>query len=175
MTQSTQRFLPTLALACLLSVPLSAQADSQFERFEEISERGSEVTMELMVRQYASMGADAEAIRAAVPASEWDDEYREAARCQLDRYEASIGKSGIDEMLDRLEAMFEQLDNDSSTFDDMQALGEKSAIEGVSDQEQIAIMKDCGLMEINMRRMSESGFMEAVQAQMATMELPDES
>jgi len=173
MNRITQRGLITLGLGCLLSISLNAMADSQFERFEEISERGSEITTELMVRQYASMGADVDAIRAAIPDSEWDDEYREAAQCQFDRYESSIGKSGIDAMLERLETMFEQLDDESATFEDLEALGETNLIEGISQEEQISIMTDCGILELNMQRMSESGFMEAIQSQMSEMQYPD--
>ena len=175
MNRYTPCILLTLGLAGLLSFPLTATADSQLERFEEISERGSEITMELMVRQYASMGADGDAIRAAIPDGEWDDEYREAGQCLLNRYEDIIGKSGVDDMLDRMESMFDQLDQASATFEDMEALGDVNAVEGVSTEDQMAIMTDCGIMEINMRRMQESGFWEMIQSQMATMENPDGS
>lgn len=175
MNRLNQRLLPILGLAGLLSLSLTAAADSQLERFEEISERGSEITMELMVRQYASMGADADAIRAAIPDGEWDDEYREAGQCVLDRYQNIIGKSGIDDMLDRMETMFDQVDQESATFESLEALGDMNTIEGISTEEQIAITTDCRLIEINMRRMSESGFWDAVQSQTATMQDPDDS
>ena len=175
MNRPTQNLLLTLSLATLLSFPLIATADSQLERFEKISERGSEIMMELMVRQYASMGADGDAIRAAIPDGKWDDEYREAGQCLLDRYENIIGKSGVDDMLDRMESMFDQLDQASATFEDMEALGDINAVEGVSTEEQMAIMTDCGIMEINMRRMQESGFWEVIQSQTASMEDPEGS
>jgi len=154
----------------LLAVSFSATADDRLERFETISERGGEISLELMLRQYASMGADPEEIRAVMPDIEWDDEYREAGQCMLDRYEDIIGNSGIDNMLDRMETLFDELDREDATFEDMEALADMNSIEGVSDDDQIAIMSDCRMLEINMRRMSESGFMDAIQSQLSTMD-----
>jgi hypothetical protein len=144
----------------------AALANDQLERFEAISERGNEIMMEIMVRQYASMGMDAGAIRDAVPDGAWDDEYREAGQCALDRYRDLVGRSGVDDMLDQMEAMFASVDPETATMESMSELSELSAIEGISTDQQMAITKDCGLVEISMRRMQESGFMEIIQQQM---------
>ncbi|MEM1080986.1 MAG: hypothetical protein AAGH65_05330 [Pseudomonadota bacterium] len=164
-------------LAGLLMTPILGVADDRMERrlerSETISERGSEITMELMLKEYTAMGADAEQLRAVIPDGAWDDEYREAGQCMLDRYDDLIGTSGVDDMLDRMEALFDELDQASATMASMEALGDINMVEGVSTEAQMAIMGDCGLMEINMRRMQESGFMDVIQSGMMDSETPD--
>lgn len=162
-----------VAAGFMVAVGLSstAVADDQLDRFEEISERGTEVMMEVMVKEYVARGMDEEAIRGAVPDSAWDEEYREAGQCMLDGYRDLIGSSGVDDMLDQMESMFNSVDPETATLESMNAFDNVEATASVSTEQQMAITQDCGMVEISMRRMSESGFMQIIQTHM--MQDPD--
>jgi len=166
MNPAVFRLSTLTGLALLASLPFTAFADSQLERFEDISERANDVMMDVMVREYAAMGMDEKALRAAMPEGAWDDEYREAGQCMLDRYAALIGHSGVDDMLDQMDELFASIDPETATMESMSALGDMSAIAGVSTEQQAAITSECGFVELGMRRMRESGFMELLQSQM---------
>lgn len=152
-------------IAAVLGVPLSAMADDQLDRFEEISEQSHEITMRLMIREYSAMGADEDDLRAAIPDGEWNDAYREAGRCMLDGYAEIIGSSGVDRMLDEMEALFKSMDNGAATFESMQELSELNTIKGVSTEQQMAITQECGFVDLSMQRMRDSGFMDVIQSQ----------
>jgi hypothetical protein len=158
--------LQMLPLVALIALSMSAIADDQLDRFEAISERSHDIVMKMMVREYGAMGADTEALHAAIPDGDWNDAYREAGQCMLDRYSAIIGSSGVDTMLAEMETLFDSLDAGSATLESMAELNELNAIEGVSTEQQLAITQECGFVELSMERMRESGFLDIVEAQL---------
>ena len=166
MKQPTHHVTLYAALFLLTSLPFSALADEQLDRFEEISVRGNEIMMEVMMREYANMGMDENALRNAIPDAAWDDEFREAGRCMLDRYADLIGDSAVDQMLDEMDEMFKSLDRETATMESMSEMTEISALDDISTDQQATITSECGLVEISMRRMRESGFTEILQQQM---------
>lgn len=166
MKQTTRHITIYAGLILLASLPFSAVADDRLDRFEKISERGNEVMTEVMVREYGAMGMDESALRDAMPDGAWDDEFRDAGRCMLERYTDIIGESGVDRMLDQMDAMFQSLDSETATMEDISAMSEVSALEDVSTDQQVEITNECGMVEISMRRMRDSGFTELLQQQM---------
>jgi len=160
-----------ISMVTFMGLSMWAVADGQLERFEAISERSHEIVMKMMVREYGAMGADTEALHAAIPDGDWNEAYREAGQCVLDGYSDIIGSSGVDKMLDQMEAMFDSLDSGSATLESMEDLSEINAIEGVSTEQQMAITQECGFVELSMERMRESGFMELIQSQL--MQAPE--
>jgi len=140
-------------------------ADDQLDRFEAISERSHKIMMDMMIKEYIAMGADGDALRAATPDGTWDDDYREAGTCTLDRYRAIIGKSGVDDMLDEMENVFESLNDGSATLESMETLSKLNSIAGVSTDQQVAITQECGMIKLSLQRMRDSGFTDILQSQ----------
>lgn len=165
MKRPETRLFQLLLLAACFSLPLSAVADDQLDRFEEISERSHVIMMDMMIREYTKMGADGDDLRAAIPDGTWDDAYRDAGQCTLDKYRAIIGSSGVDDMLDEMDDIFISLDDGSATFESMEELSELNSIEGISTEQQMSITRECGIIELSMQRMRESGFMDVLQSQ----------
>ncbi|MGR3466463.1 MAG: hypothetical protein ACU0CI_01175 [Shimia sp.] len=142
----------------LLALPTAALAETQLERLEALSEQGSEVMMEMMIREITAEGADPAPLQAAIPDMTWDDAFRDAGRCMLDAYTAELGSDGVDEMLDSLEAMYADLDDARlEDLEDLDPTGGK-----LSEEVQVRVTRECGFMELSMARMEESGFMAAM-------------
>ncbi len=150
----------TLVTLGLFAIPTAVFADSQLDRLESVSERTNELMMVKMVEaMVAETGADPAPVMALIPDMEWDDAFRVAGECMLDGYRAEIGKGGVDEMLDLMEDMLPKLEEQS-----LEEMGEEMNVmpEGLTMEASIGIQQECGMMELAMERMSETGFMEAM-------------
>lgn len=150
--------------AALLSVlPAMAIAETQLERLEDLSERMNAAVFDAMIRMAENEGANPEPLRAAIPDGTWDDAYREAGACMLDRFNTVTTASEIDRMLDTMEVAIAQmattnLDEIGDEFDFLP--------EGVTEDMSMQINMECGMTELMMQRMEDSGFTAAMMQSM---------
>jgi hypothetical protein len=150
--------------AALLSVlPAMAIAETQLERLEDLSERMNAAVFDAMIRMAENEGANPEPLRAAIPDGTWDDAYREAGACMLDRFNTVTTASEIDRMLDTMEVAIAQmattnLDEIGDEFDFLP--------EGVTEDMSVQINMECGMTELMMQRMEDSGFTAAMMQSM---------
>lgn len=150
--------------AALLSVlPAMAIAETQLERLEDLSERMNAAVFDAMIRMAENEGANPEPLRAAIPDGTWDDAYREAGACMLDRFSTVTTASEIDRMLDTMEVAIAQmattnLDEIGDEFDFLP--------EGVTEDMSMQINMECGMTELMMQRMEDSGFTAAMMQSM---------
>lgn len=150
--------------AALLSVlPAMAIAETQLERLEDLSERMNAAVFDAMIRMAEKEGANPEPLRAAIPDGTWDDAYREAGACMLDRFSTVTTASEIDRMLDTMEVAIAQmattnLDEIGDEFDFLP--------EGVTEDMSMQINMECGMTELMMQRMEDSGFTAAMMQSM---------
>mmetsp|Transcript_3341 Transcript_3341/g.5757 ORF Transcript_3341/g.5757 Transcript_3341/m.5757 type:complete len:153 (+) Transcript_3341:401-859(+) len=137
----------TLALAfTLLSAPAFAQ--SEVDRLEAAS---------------VSAGANMEAflisrvpeIAPAIPDWEWDEEMRAAAVCTLDAIRAEGGDAAVEGYLDEMDVFAEV---------EITSMEQMATVTPVPINPDFAMQtgQACGTAEIAMRRMQESGLMEAM-------------
>ncbi|MEM6372790.1 MAG: hypothetical protein AAF727_08445 [Pseudomonadota bacterium] len=150
--------LRTLLTAIFLTLPAAAIAQTQLERLEAISEEMNLGMAQMMVREIEAAGGNPAPVLAAFPDTSWDDEYRAAGTCMLDQYNAIAGQDGTNIMLDRMEAMNRQLA--TATMDSFEAMDIHP--DGMSEEQSMAIAQSCGIVELSMRRMQESGFSAAM-------------
>lgn len=150
-------FRPIL-IALTLAAPTALFADTQLDRLEALSEEMNLGMAQLMAREIAANGGDPAPMLAAMPDTSWDAEYRAAGTCMLDGYTSLIGSDGVDAMLDNMEAMLPQMA--TATMESMAEMNPLPA--GISQDQSIEITQSCGMMEIGMRRMQESGFTAAM-------------
>jgi hypothetical protein len=112
-----------------------------------------------MVEMAISDGADASLRDADLPVFEWDDTMRDAGRCMLDRYVAEIVGDGMDEMLEEMDALFVEIEA-AQSLERIEELSEGYDLGGLSDEKNVEIMQDCGMMAAQSAWMTESGFFE---------------
>ena len=142
--------LAPLALAAVLLAPLPALAQSQLDRMEAVSEQANALLNEALVAQYPALEGN-------LPAPEWDDEVRAAYACVLDGFVAASGEAGVDVMLAQAEAAMA-----GATAETLMSGAMDGAVQpppGMSEAEAQALMGSCGVVEIMMARMAESGAM----------------
>ena len=153
-----------LAAAAVLVLPGAVAAQSQLDRMETVSEKMNDAMMMMMVNEMAANGADPEPLIATMPELTWDAEMREAGACMLDAYQAEIGGDGVDTMLTRMEAFADEVARLSADDLSMEAIDENLDIlpEGMTEERSMEITQTCGMLELQMRRMDASGFMEAM-------------
>ncbi len=153
-----------LAAALLVAFPATAFAETQLERLESISERLNDAIFAAMIRMVEKEGGNPEPLRAAMPDGTWDDAYRDAGACIIDRYTEASSASAVDTMLDEMEAFIPRM-----AEMDLDAMGEEPSFlpEGVSEDYSMTVNAECGLTDIMMERMSESGFMAAMMQSMS--------
>lgn len=131
----------------LLAAP-AAFAQSELERLEASS-----------VAAGANMGAFLTArvpeIAASIPDWNWDDEMRSAASCTLDAIRAEGGDAAVATYLEEMEVF--------ATVE-ITALDQMAAVTPVPINPDFAMRtgQACGTAEIAMRRMQESGLMQAM-------------
>jgi len=156
-----------LKLATALSlVPALASADSQLDRMEGLAEGMNNVMVEMMALGVEAEGGDATVIRdLKVAMPEWDDAMRDAASCVLDRYNAAAGRDEVDAMLDRTAELIASMEGTNP--EEFDALLTEEAMDGMlpsgmttNDAGQIS--QECGMMELQMRDMQETGLFEAM-------------
>lgn len=140
--------------AALVTVPLAASAQSQLERFEALSEQMTTLTYQGLAQQYPVLNG-------LLPAADWGRPERRAGRCALRRYDNAVGEAGVEAMLAELESSIASArpsDLLDGTFD-------AGVPQGLSAAEVQQINTDCGLLELQMQRLAESGAMQALQNQ----------
>ncbi|WP_439524738.1 hypothetical protein [Marivita sp.] len=145
-------------------LPFAVQAETQLERLEDVSERMNSAVMEMMVREVERQGGNPEPLRGAIPDGEWNDAYRDAGQCMLDRYTEASSQSDVDEMITKMEGMIPMM-----ATANMEDLGDNMDItpEGISDELSMQINNDCGMTDLMLERMQESGFTEALMQSMS--------
>ena len=155
------RFIAPL-MVC--AAPFAAFAESQLERLESISERMNDAMIEAMIRMVEKEGGNPEPLRAAVPANAWGDDHREAGRCMLEKFNEASSVSAVNQMLTEMEAFIPQLAGmDLDTFgDDVNLLPE-----GISEDYSLQVNSECGLSDLMVERMEESGFVAAMMQSMS--------
>lgn len=156
------RHLLIAKFAALALLPLPAAAQSQLDRLEAISEMSNDMMVEIMIREVAADAPDArETLLAAAPDGEWDAEMRDAGSCMLESYAEQIGSDGVDDMLDALTTYLEE-----ASVMSMEDLADASPDlpEGITEEDNMRIAEDCGMIDLQIARMQESGFMDAVMA-----------
>lgn len=154
--------------AMFISTPTAMLADN-LDRFEELSNQMNALMGEMMAKEVDSAGGDGDIIRAAVPVEAWNDEAREAAECILNRYEAEIGVSGLEDMMDRMEGAFASMSEMTMTeFTESEALDNMQP-HGMTEEMSVQITQDCGMMKVQMDRMEASGFSAAMMQAYSTI------
>ena len=149
--------------ALFAALPAAAFAETQLERLESISERMMTATLEAMVRQVEEQGGNPEPLREAMPDVSWNDEYRDAGECLLDRFTAASSSSAVTEMLDDMEAYLPQMaEMNLDTLEDVNFLPD-----GMTEEQSMEINSECGITEVMMDRMENSGFMAAMMQSMS--------
>jgi hypothetical protein len=144
------RSLTATALAATLMAPLPALAQSQLDRMEVLSEQAAVLMNEALVSQIPALEGN-------LPSPEWDDRMRTAYACMMDGYVDTVGEDGVDDMLDQMETAL-----DGATVDTLLSgeMGQGIDMpEGMTDAQAQALMGSCGVMEVMMARMAESGAM----------------
>ncbi|MEJ6392514.1 hypothetical protein V8J82_04550 [Gymnodinialimonas sp. 2305UL16-5] len=144
---------PTLA-ALAICVPMAAVAQSNLDRFEALSEQMTALTYQGLVEQVP-------ALEGQLPSVEWDRPMRRAGRCALRAYERSVGEDGVTAMLNELERAIAT----ASPSDILTGSFEAGVPAGLTANEVQTINNDCGMVELQMQRLAESGAMQALQGQ----------
>jgi len=146
--------LRVAAVAALLMLPFAASAQSQLERFEALSERLTDLT-------YQGLAEQVPALQGQLPSAEWDRPMRRAGRCAIRAYERAVGDDGVEAMLVELEGAIES----ALPADLLDGTFSAGVPEGLSNQDVQRINNDCGMVELQMQRLAESGAMQALQSQ----------
>ncbi len=144
--------------AVLLFAAVAAQAQSQLDRLESVSEQMNLEMAKMMAREIAANGGDPAPMLAALPDTSWDDAFRAAGTCMLDQYTAMGGPGAVDTLLDRMEAVIPQLQ--TATMTSLDSLDLQP--EGITQEQSAQIAQSCGFMQLSMARMQESGFTAAM-------------
>jgi len=139
-----------LASVLTLTLALPALAQSQLERMQALSEQASALMNEALVAQIPALEGN-------MPAPEWDDRTRTAYRCVLDGYVEAVGESGVDGMLEQMETALNGATADSLMNGEMQQGIDTP--DGMTEAQSQALMGRCGVVEVMMARMAESGAM----------------
>jgi len=150
----------TILAALVFLVPTTAIANSQLDRMEALSEEMNLGMAKMMAREITAAGGDPAPLMAALPDTKWDDEYRAAGRCILDKYIQAAGPAAVDSMLDQMEAMIPKLETATMESLGEDAMGIQPA--GVTQEQSLEFTQSCGMIELAMRRMQDSGFSAAM-------------
>ena len=152
-----------LFCAAVALIPASAMAD-RMDRFEAISAEMNDLMAEMMANEIDAQGGDGDIIRAAVPEQIFDEESTAASECLLARYEAELGEEAVDDMLDRMEQAMPLMAEMTMTEFSESDIADAMSPPGLGEDLVFDISQDCGLMAIQVKRMQESGFMDALMA-----------
>ncbi|WP_296420062.1 hypothetical protein [Pseudooctadecabacter sp.] len=152
-----------LVLAALITLPTATLADDQLDRMEDVSEQANILMMTMMTAE-VNMDPDtkAEIIATAQESMQWDDPMRAAGECMLDSYRDEVGDDGVDELLTNMEQMIVEMSAISS-IDDMEEMPNVMP-EGLTEEKSMEITRACGMIDLQVAKMSESGFMDAMMA-----------
>lgn len=135
-------------LLAAIAAPALAQGSEALDRLEAASEE--------MNRNFEAFYVSrVPALAGVMPDAEWDEAYRDMGRCLLRRMEEERGAEGVEEYLAAMEAYAAK---PVETFSDMTS-GQPRLLR---DEVAIAVGQECGVIEIAMARMRDSGFLEAI-------------
>ncbi len=142
-------------IAALIALPATAAfAQSNLDRFEAASERVTQLTYQGIASQY-NVASDV------FPSADWDRPMRRAGRCILRAYEGEVGSDGVAQFL----AGFENAVQSASPNDILSGSFSGQLPDGLDTQRQQQIQNDCGMLELEMTRLAESGVLQALQQQ----------
>lgn len=148
-----------ISVLVFAALPVSAIAETQLERLERVSEQMNDAMYEAMIRMVERQGGDPAPLRDAMPASTWDEDFRAAGACMLDRFTDKSSPEAVTQMLDEMEAFLPEV----ATMDLENAEEDMNFLpDGISEDYSIQVNSECGLSEIMMQRMQESGFSAAM-------------
>ncbi len=137
-----------LAAAISLAAALPSLAQSELERLEAATEAAS-LSMEAFLVARAPELADV------MVNWDWDEEMRNAARCTLDAVREEGGDEAVASYLDAMDE-FAVLELTS-----LDQIGRDTPVP-INPDFAMATSQACGTAEISMRRMQESGLIEAM-------------
>jgi len=149
--------------AALTLLPTIALADTRLERFEDVAQRMNGLMADMMIAEIEAAGGDGTAIReASVAFPPWDDEMRAAAGCAIDGYIDASSANAVDDMIVRMDALIDNAGSMSmDEFSQMASSGE-TLPEGLTMDESFEINSRCGMTDLQIEAMQESGLMEAM-------------
>lgn len=142
------------AAAVLIALPLAAHAQSQLERFEALSEQMTALTYQGLAEQYP-------VLQGVLPEADWGRPERRAGRCAIRRYTAAVGEDGVTAMMDELESAIAT----AQPADILDGSFNPGVPAGLTAAQVQQINTECGLLELQMQRLAESGAMQALQSQ----------
>lgn len=140
--------------AALMILPLAASAQSHLDRFEALSEQMTTLTYQGLATQYP-------VLQGILPSADWGRPERRAGRCALRDYERAVGEDGVEAML----VEFETSIATASPSDLLDGTFSAGIPEGLTAARVNQINTECGLTELQMQRLAESGAMQALQSQ----------
>lgn len=140
--------------AALMILPLAASAQSHLDRFEALSEQMTTLTYQGLATQYP-------VLQGVLPSADWGRPERRAGRCALRDYERAVGEDGVEAML----VEFETSIATASPSDLLDGTFSAGVPEGLTPARVNQINTECGLTELQMQRLAESGAMQALQSQ----------
>ncbi|WP_375280089.1 hypothetical protein [Pseudooctadecabacter sp.] len=152
-----------LLLSALIALPTASLADNQLDRLEAVSEEANVLMMALMAAEFdMDPETKAEVMAAAADSMQWDDPMRDAGTCMLASYRDEVGQDGVDELLSNMEGMITDM-SAMTSMDDLEEVSDMMP-EGLTEERSMEITRDCGMLNLQMAKMSESGFMDAMLA-----------
>lgn len=154
MTLSRARTAAMLAAAML--APLPALAQSQLDRMEVLSEQANALMNEALVMQIPALEGN-------LPGPEWDERTRVAYACMLDGYVAAVGEDGVEEMLAQMEAALDGASAEQLVNGELDQGIDMP--DGMTEAQTQTLLNSCGVMEVMMARMAESGAMSVMMQQ----------
>jgi uncharacterized protein (UPF0335 family) len=153
-----------IMLACLLiGASSGTYADDQLERMESVTEELTQLFYEAMLKQVESQGVNISKLKALIPDTKWDAPMREAASCVLNEYKQKIGNNGVDDFLDKIEALVPKLKG--ANMQDLENMADVQP-KGITEAETFAINEACGMDELVQERMINEAFMGELMKQM---------
>ena len=153
------------AAAVFATLPVTAMAETQLERLESIAEQMNDAMFDAMIRMVEKEGGNPAPLREAIPDGAWGAKDREAGACLLEKYTEASSKSAVNDMLDEMEAYIPTLA--TLDLDAMEDTDTDFLPEGITEEFSLQVNSECGLTDLMMDRMENSGFMEAMMKSMA--------
>ena len=123
--------------AALALVPLAAQAQSTFDRFEAVAEAMNALMNEALVAEIPALDGN-------LPDPEWDEPMRTAYTCMYDGYVARVGEAPVAQMVTDMEEMLDTI----SPVELLEGGGAVENPEGITDAEALQIVEGCSLMDV---------------------------
>lgn len=150
------RVFSTSGLAMAFALATAPVLADDLARLEAATEQGGAQFSEFLLRRAPELAPN-------LPNWEWDDAYRAAGRCFLDRLQASTGADGVERYLKVVEdyaakPVTSLSDTESQPSEMMSAPA-------------VSALQSCGVQQIVMQRMIDSGLMGAMMNEATMMKL----